>query len=454
MDPERLSRWRSWAAGNHDLLAAAYSSFAADGDWPKVAALQRNLDRNGTEIDVGAALVSMPPELGFRDGEQLVLTALGCSYTPGAGSLLADYQRALDLAYARYQSEEAAPVLRSSDLDGELELADDQAARVSALLLREGPGLGSGTGDVDSGWERNITEQIRVVGEAGARDELVLRIAARRWPAPDNQPAVSAPASVLLAPVRWLRQRTDQLTVAGSIAAAVLTAILIGGIGFLANSVLGGEEENPRDTTGPIRAEQGTKADSASPVEDFPLPRATKPAALDMAVAGRLVDGPRQARYRDFVGRLPVQHGNVVLVASIVVNPDADDSDSLLSNVRLRFEMPTDSGTTASITATATADNQSDSGPYRQSESLSLSGAAGRPFAMSKPRAVVVQQNEPEGKVRFSWGRALDMPPSTHTTRLDGRTVELTVRPTLDGTLGPGFDEATRVIFLVDINGA
>jgi hypothetical protein len=147
-----------WALDNRSFLARIYQAFEQEGDWPARAVLQRQLVREGEFINVSQLAVDLPPQLGHREAppeERIVLHLLALRYVDAARPMLEQFIRVLRLAADRYQSDEDDLLIRRQDLTEALGLSNDEATRLSRVLLRDARFLGGGPMEIDD-WQRPI----------------------------------------------------------------------------------------------------------------------------------------------------------------------------------------------------------------------------------------------------------------------------------------------------------
>ena len=164
-----------WAQAHRRFLQAIFDRFNANGDWPEIPALQRELDRLNEEvlvpddIDVAEIARTMPKELGIRDYNppRVWLKIRALATLPDAKPLLDSFMKVIWLAGRRYLAADGAPKLRRTDLTGELGFDEATAHRVSLLLEGEPLVLGGGSGRMtDPEWERDLAPSFRELRNA------------------------------------------------------------------------------------------------------------------------------------------------------------------------------------------------------------------------------------------------------------------------------------------------
>ncbi|WP_035127800.1 hypothetical protein [Conexibacter woesei] len=148
------SSYKAWADEHQELLDLTVQILLATGTWPTLDQLQRDLVRRGVKLDVGDAAFNIPQPLGFRQGQQLVLTLFGLRLTSAAAPLLDGFMEALRTAAARYADpSESRPSLSDLDLRG--------GAPVLEIVGREAPFLGSSVGtQPGQRWAREVDRAI------------------------------------------------------------------------------------------------------------------------------------------------------------------------------------------------------------------------------------------------------------------------------------------------------
>jgi len=207
-----------WAQAHRRFLRVIFDRFNANGDWPEIPALQRELDRLDEEalvpdeIDVAETARTMPKELGIRDYNppRVWLKVSALATLPDAKPLLDSFMKVIWLASRRYLAADGAPKIRRTDLTGELGFDDATARRVSLLLDGEPLVLGGGSGRMtDPEWERDLAPSFRELRNAVTLKDYVEaqgRVFSAPRPAPPVVPrqafASATVPSTLDAPAR------------------------------------------------------------------------------------------------------------------------------------------------------------------------------------------------------------------------------------------------------------
>jgi len=155
----------AWAVEHVWLLQVVFNLFDRDGEWPRVATVQRVL----ADIDPLKAVairqlaIDIPSELGARNGECLTLTTRALSYCDGAGLLLSLFVRVIQAAAATYRASDDRServLLSGFDIKGRLDIADRTYAKLSILIFREPWFFGSGGGNPEDDWHYEVRAEI------------------------------------------------------------------------------------------------------------------------------------------------------------------------------------------------------------------------------------------------------------------------------------------------------
>ncbi len=203
-DP-RLTEAEAWATAHIDLLKACFKHFQQAGEWPVLEQLQHDFELAGNEDDVARLAFEMPRPLGSVEQRRLVLYVRALAHVSEAAALLEDWAKVLGCAYDKWKGDRVARLTKADTLrvlDG-----DPERARFAALLvLRESWALGSGYGEVDDEWWREVISAVKDArNKKGAADLLAAR----------NQtefPTVESPPETHPAPKRPRRRGPLKLT--------------------------------------------------------------------------------------------------------------------------------------------------------------------------------------------------------------------------------------------------
>jgi hypothetical protein len=162
-----------WAAAHLSTLQAIFRTFVRDADWPQIEPLQREMDRDGVDIDFVSELQQMPPSLGGgRIPSPAHLTVRGLRAVPQAGGLLDGFMAVIRLAVKRYHGEEPEPAVTEQDLPT-LGLTGRKAVLVAQVVIGEGWPFAGGSGDANGHWTRNVGRELRYLTGAHTVDEFL-----------------------------------------------------------------------------------------------------------------------------------------------------------------------------------------------------------------------------------------------------------------------------------------
>lgn len=187
-----------WARLHEEALTRVFKAFERDGEWPDGENLQRELNRSGSTHDLIAELRDLPPSLGVFQGHgRVALSVRGLSFIPGARPLLEAYMKVITLAVGRYRGVEEQPRITDEDLRTELGMDDELAKRVGGLVFGEGWPFGSGGGEADGSWYRDVPIELRHLIAAGDIDDFLAVQAKLRYGPP--APAHNWPAQLVSA---------------------------------------------------------------------------------------------------------------------------------------------------------------------------------------------------------------------------------------------------------------
>lgn len=179
----------AWAAAHLSTLRAIFRAFARDADWPHIEPLQRELDRDGLDIDLVSELQQMPPSLGGgRIPSPAHLTVRGLQGVPEAASLLDGFMMVIRLGVDLYHGKEPEPTVTDQDLPA-LGLTGREAVLVAQLVIGEGWPFAGGNGEANGHWTRSVGRELRYVTGAGTVGEFLDVQATLRYgpPSPAEQ---------------------------------------------------------------------------------------------------------------------------------------------------------------------------------------------------------------------------------------------------------------------------
>ena len=158
---------RTWADTHREFLNLVYLDYAANGEWPDVAKLQR---RRAAELDDDLDLIdisfNIPSPLGHRDPstDRVVLTIRGIAECDGTADLLSDFVRAVKLAHtiwAGTADQTDAAKITPLILIGRLELQGPALAGIDRLFRKVHLIFGSPAIYGDGHWDFTIYDSIR-----------------------------------------------------------------------------------------------------------------------------------------------------------------------------------------------------------------------------------------------------------------------------------------------------
>jgi hypothetical protein len=179
-----LDESERWAAAHGQLLCEVADAFLADG-WPSLDEIGREALRRGDPADAYTALRAIAAPLGHVTHEDTIkLRARGLARCPQAAPVLDGFLAALKLATARLLSDDPQPRLDSADLVEWLDMDPVLARQVSEVIFNEGWIFGSGSGNADGEWTREITEHTRFVIGVETMDDYLRAEAERHQPPP------------------------------------------------------------------------------------------------------------------------------------------------------------------------------------------------------------------------------------------------------------------------------
>jgi uncharacterized protein (TIGR02391 family) len=179
-----------WLAEHEELAVQVGDSFLTGkfdekplaGTWPTVSELGRAALRRGDGTDVFEALRSIPPALGrVTHDDDVVLRVRGLAANPRATPVLEGFVEMLELAAARFASDDPAPKLLSADLAGVSETAEAREHLVGKVLLNEDWMLNGGSSG-DGEWVRDINERILYVWDVHTVEDYLRAEAESLYP--------------------------------------------------------------------------------------------------------------------------------------------------------------------------------------------------------------------------------------------------------------------------------
>ncbi|MHB8241682.1 MAG: hypothetical protein ACYDHN_06790 [Solirubrobacteraceae bacterium] len=229
----------AWAVEHVWLLEAVFNLFDRDGEWPRVASVQRAL----ADIDpvravaVAQLAIDIPSELGARSGECLTLTTKALTYCEGAGRLLSLFVKVIQAAVAEYRASDDDRVLLSGfAVKNRLDIDDRTYAKLSILVFREPWFFGSGGGNPDDDWHFEVRTEVLLAENIENVHDYLDVVARYRFGPPEIESPLSERSKRGLADVvgGWLTKRDvnvrDLLLIAigSAVVAGVVLWLLLG----------------------------------------------------------------------------------------------------------------------------------------------------------------------------------------------------------------------------------
>jgi hypothetical protein len=170
----------AWGRENQVLLEACFAEFGQNGEWPTLGKLEHRLELAGSATSAKGVARQMPVALGFVEQERLVLLCRGLLQIDGTQVLLGDWFKSVRQAYFGWMNDPEVPF----GSDQVAKVVDGDAGRlkrVSVLLLRESWMFGSGPGDANGPWSREVDSAVREAGHAANARELLDARATVEW---------------------------------------------------------------------------------------------------------------------------------------------------------------------------------------------------------------------------------------------------------------------------------
>lgn len=162
-------------ADQEHMVALAGAHFVAAGEWPEIKQILRELARAGVTAGLERAMWSLPPSVGFREGDRLILTSQGLSLSPAAEPLLNMLVNFARHAAAVYLGTADPPVVTSEGVRDALGLDRTALAQLEALLRTESFLIGSGQ-RTDEAWTYEIAPRAaQFKGCSTTEDYLAVR---------------------------------------------------------------------------------------------------------------------------------------------------------------------------------------------------------------------------------------------------------------------------------------
>lgn len=227
-----------WGRAHLWFLEAAYHHFDARGEWPSTQSLEEALAPidPARALEVAQLAIDIPSALAIKPARQVQLSVLAMSLIPAAQPLLALLLSAMQEARQLYPGAHGQPAILTGELiRTKLKLDDRSYQRLSVVLLDQGWFLGSGGGDPNGAWHREVPASILRLDGVTTVESYVEALATHRFgPALVKAPEV-APRQSLFGLLRnWWRKRDVSagdlvmIGVAVTVAGGLLLAWLLG----------------------------------------------------------------------------------------------------------------------------------------------------------------------------------------------------------------------------------
>jgi predicted nucleotide-binding protein len=184
-----------WAVEHRWLLEATAHRFLANGDWPRVRTLQRDIATSDPDraVTIGQPVIDIPAALGARTDDVLRLTVRALSYVAEAGDLLNTFVSAMRLAVDCYRgSDEDPPQLHGRVLRADLATDDVSYRGLSTLVMDEGWFFEGGSGAPNDDWSRAIRVEVLRLRDVTTVDGYLDAVARYRF-GPQEIAATAAP---------------------------------------------------------------------------------------------------------------------------------------------------------------------------------------------------------------------------------------------------------------------
>lgn len=235
---QNIDRPLEWGEEHLWFLEAAYDYFEMWGDWPSTQSLEEALAPTAPAraLDVAQLAIDIPSALAIKPARQIQLSVLAMSLIPAAQPLLALLMSAMQEARQLYPGPQGQPAVLTGDLiKAKLRLDDETYHRLSVVLLDQGWFLGSGGGDPDGAWDREVPASILRLNGVTTVEGYVQALAIHRFgPALVEPPAVEPRQSPLGSIWLWWRKREVSagdlvmIGVVATVAGGLLLAWIIG----------------------------------------------------------------------------------------------------------------------------------------------------------------------------------------------------------------------------------
>jgi hypothetical protein len=252
-----LREAEGWARQNSVLLDLCFAEFRKAAQWPRLESIEHRLELAGHTIAAKDLVRTMPESVGFVEDGRLVLLCRALLTVEAAQDLLEDWFKSVRLAYVRWM-ENPDNELDSGQIAARLDGDAVRLRQVSTLLLRESWMFGSGHGNAEDEWAREIVDGVRVARDAKNARELLDVRAAIEWSDPEPPAEVGRPR-------RAWRYVSQNSYLAGL---AVVATIALLGVGVAAiKGAFGSSPTSPPSQSPPVRERAGDGG-----ARTFPIP--------------------------------------------------------------------------------------------------------------------------------------------------------------------------------------
>lgn len=208
---QTIDQPREWGREHLWFLEAVYHQFEARGEWPSTQSLEEALapSNSARALEVAQLAIDIPSALAIKPARQVQLSVLAMSLIPAAQPLLALLLSAMQEARQLYPGAGGQPAILTGELiRTKLQLDDRTYQRLSVVLLDQGWFLGSGGGDPNGGWHRQVPASILRRDGVTTVEGFVAALATHRFGPALVKPPEVAPRQSLFASLRnWWRKR-------------------------------------------------------------------------------------------------------------------------------------------------------------------------------------------------------------------------------------------------------
>lgn len=174
-------RDRDWVVRNQYFLEAIWDRFEKSGEWPDPVDVLRELRAADPSRRVNTALAEMPAALARREyaPPRVILSIFGLACCTGAQLLLYQYLDVSRLALQRFDSPQLPNRLSRNDVVTKLGLDEDEADRLSQVLMSDAPFLGSGDSNTKS-WDREVDPRAEEFEDIKDTEALIAFLSSQR----------------------------------------------------------------------------------------------------------------------------------------------------------------------------------------------------------------------------------------------------------------------------------